>query len=362
MQGDVVLAATAAAPTGGGQLGPGRSGPAEDGGLAQEDAGSADEDSGEEEGGAGEDGLQRSLSREHVDAPGMPGGCCCRCTCTVYDSSMGLRPGSRLMCAICSCLLHVPATVPGGDGLASGICLVGAYMRLDFCTTVGHLVYARQARASTASCAHSRAQECSLRTMLLPHVCTLHASVMLFLSHRGLILACRCQQACAAPGKSIDGVSPRCSGACAGAGNTGTAGSLPGDASGVLPALSLTGGRALAATPRLRTRLFAASCILDLPAAMGGDPRHFDAVKAQVMDVPNLGDLSLLTAALACTYTFVCTIVHTPSMYDVDGFARSCLPACLPAMRKAVWLQLPLWPPWVMRDGLSNTPEQGQRH
>jgi hypothetical protein len=30
-------------------------------------------------------------------------------------------------------------------------------------------------------------------------------------------------------------------------------------------------------TPRLRTRLFAARCLLDVPAAVGCDPRHFDA-------------------------------------------------------------------------------------
>lgn len=111
VQGDVVLAATAAAPAGGGQLGTGRSGPASDGGLAQEDAGSADEDSGDEGGGAGEDGLQRSLSREHADAPGVPGGCCCRCLCAVCDSNMGLPRGPCLMCAIgiccCMCLPQV---------------------------------------------------------------------------------------------------------------------------------------------------------------------------------------------------------------------------------------------------------------
>lgn len=31
------------------------------------------------------------------------------------------------------------------------------------------------------------------------------------------------------------------------------------------------------ATPRLRTRLFAARCLLDIPGAVGEDPRHFDA-------------------------------------------------------------------------------------
>ena len=134
--------------------------------------------------------------------------------------------------------------------------------------------------------------------------------------------ACQWQQACAGPRNSTDSVPPLCLGACAGAGNTGAAGSLPGDASGVLPALSLTGGRALAATPRLRTRLFAASCILDLPAAMGGDARHFDAVKAQVMEVPNPGDLSLSMVALARTYTSVCTAMHMSSMDDVNGLAR----------------------------------------
>lgn len=107
----------------------------------------------------------------------------------------------------------------------------------------------------------------------------------------------------------------------------------------MLPALSLPGGRALAATPRLRTRLFAASCILDLPAATGGDPRHFDAVKAQVMDVPSPGDLSPSKAALACTYTFVCTTIHMPDM-------RMCM--ALPgggAVCKVVQLQLALSSP-----------------
>lgn len=31
------------------------------------------------------------------------------------------------------------------------------------------------------------------------------------------------------------------------------------------------------ATPRLRTRLFAARCLLDIPVAVGEDPHHFDA-------------------------------------------------------------------------------------
>lgn len=35
------------------------------------------------------------------------------------------------------------------------------------------------------------------------------------------------------------------------------------------------------ATPRLRTRLFAARCVLELPSAVGSDPRHFDAIAAQ---------------------------------------------------------------------------------
>jgi len=42
-----------------------------------------------------------------------------------------------------------------------------------------------------------------------------------------------------------------------------------------------------ASTTRLRTRTFAADCLLDLPALVGPDPRHFDPLLAQV---------SLLTA------------------------------------------------------------------
>ena len=37
----------------------------------------------------------------------------------------------------------------------------------------------------------------------------------------------------------------------------------------------------LPANPRLRTRLFAAACLLELPGMVGDDPRHFDAVAAQ---------------------------------------------------------------------------------
>jgi len=32
---------------------------------------------------------------------------------------------------------------------------------------------------------------------------------------------------------------------------------------------------------RLRTRLFAGRCVLELPSAVGSDPRHFDLVAAQ---------------------------------------------------------------------------------
>ena len=32
---------------------------------------------------------------------------------------------------------------------------------------------------------------------------------------------------------------------------------------------------------RLRTRLFAGRCVLELPGAVGPDPRHFDLVAAQ---------------------------------------------------------------------------------
>ena len=35
-------------------------------------------------------------------------------------------------------------------------------------------------------------------------------------------------------------------------------------------------------TPRLRTRLFAARCLQDLPSSVGDDPRHFDAHAAAV--------------------------------------------------------------------------------
>ena len=37
----------------------------------------------------------------------------------------------------------------------------------------------------------------------------------------------------------------------------------------------------LPVNPRLRTRLFAAACLLELPGMVGEDPRHFDAVAAQ---------------------------------------------------------------------------------
>ena len=45
-----------------------------------------------------------------------------------------------------------------------------------------------------------------------------------------------------------------------------------------MPALTIAKA---ASTPRLRTRLFAARCVLELPAAVGDDPRHFDALAAQ---------------------------------------------------------------------------------
>ena len=66
------------------------------------------------------------------------------------------------MCATFICILHVPATAPGGYLLASWGCLVAAYLRLDFCITVGHLESAGRARASTGSCADGRPQECSM--------------------------------------------------------------------------------------------------------------------------------------------------------------------------------------------------------
>lgn len=43
----------------------------------------------------------------------------------------------------------------------------------------------------------------------------------------------------------------------------------------------LAGARRAAGTPRLRTRHFAISCILDIPTAVGNDPRHFDLKAAQ---------------------------------------------------------------------------------
>ncbi|KAK9865210.1 hypothetical protein WJX84_003181 [Apatococcus fuscideae] len=39
-------------------------------------------------------------------------------------------------------------------------------------------------------------------------------------------------------------------------------------------------GQSAAATPRLRTRLFAARCLLDMPAAVGDDPRHHSLIAA----------------------------------------------------------------------------------
>ena len=50
------------------------------------------------------------------------------------------------------------------------------------------------------------------------------------------------------------------------------------EASPAVPALSVAKA---ASTPRLRTRLFAARCVLELPAAVGEDPRHFNALAAQ---------------------------------------------------------------------------------
>ena len=41
------------------------------------------------------------------------------------------------------------------------------------------------------------------------------------------------------------------------------------------------GARRTASTPRLRTRHFAIACILALPNAVGGNPRHFDLRAAQ---------------------------------------------------------------------------------
>ena len=41
------------------------------------------------------------------------------------------------------------------------------------------------------------------------------------------------------------------------------------------------GARRMAGTPRLRTRLFAISCILAIPAAVGSNPRHFNLRAAQ---------------------------------------------------------------------------------
>ena len=40
------------------------------------------------------------------------------------------------------------------------------------------------------------------------------------------------------------------------------------------------GGTSTSATPRLRTRLFAARCLLDMPTAVGDDPRHHSLIAA----------------------------------------------------------------------------------
>ena len=90
---------------------------------------------------------------------------------------------------------------------------------------------------------------------------------------------------------------------------------------------------------------------------MGGDPCHFDAVKAQVMDVPTHGDLSLSMAALACTHTFVCTGVHMPGMDVSSGLAR-----LLVQCAKEYSCSWPCGPLWVTNDGRSNNPEQGKQH
>lgn len=42
-------------------------------------------------------------------------------------------------------------------------------------------------------------------------------------------------------------------------------------------------GANAAATPRLRTRLFAARCLLDMPAAVGDDPRHHSLIAANAV-------------------------------------------------------------------------------
>ena len=63
-------------------------------------------------------------------------------------------------------------------------------------------------------------------------------------------------------------------------------------AAAAAPALITTASATLAAgvkpstTPRLRTRLVAARLVLELPAAVGQDPRHFDALAAQKVVLP----------------------------------------------------------------------------
>ena len=58
------------------------------------------------------------------------------------------------------------------------------------------------------------------------------------------------------------------------------------------PAAAVLAGsrRAPAGTPRLRTRHFAISCILAIPAAVGSDSRHFDLKAAQASGNGGSGD------------------------------------------------------------------------
>lgn len=71
-----------------------------------------------------------------------------------------------------------------------------------------------------------------------------------------------------------------------------TAAALPTPASQPAPAAAVLAGsrRSPAGTPRLRTRHFAISCILSLPAAVGSDPRHFDLKAAQASGSGRGGD------------------------------------------------------------------------
>lgn len=64
---------------------------------------------------------------------------------------------------------------------------------------------------------------------------------------------------------------------------------------------------------RLRTRLFAAQCILELPSDVGSDARHFDLVAAQANPGTPAGVLHVSLCALshACARAGKCVVHQT---------------------------------------------------